>query len=146
LVWEELPKEDEEVGHGALGRRDVLEMLQSKAVEGIAILGTTEADERVFRVIRDHPSAAVRSTAVDAYLFNQRDSIEAHDRLREALSPADATLADRTRHTGSVDRDAFNANLKRFYALHPEEVAPEPGRPLDSPDRGRPEPPTRYER
>lgn len=146
LVWEELPKEDDEVGHGALGKRDVLEMLQSKAVEGIAGLGTAEAEERVFRVIRDHPSPAVRSTAVDAFLFNRGDSVEAHDRLRDALSPGDAALADRARHTGSVDRDAFNADLKRFYVLHPEEVAPEPGRPLERPDRGRPEPPTRYER
>jgi len=145
LVWEELP-EAEEVGHGALSRRDLLEMLQSKAAEGIAYLATEEADEVIFRVIRHHPSAAVRSAAVDAFLFNHRDSDEARARLQEVLLPKDAAFAGRVRHTRSMDRDEFNEGLRRFYAMHPEEVAPEPGRPTVRREDGPTTPPRRQDK
>jgi 2-oxo-4-hydroxy-4-carboxy--5-ureidoimidazoline (OHCU) decarboxylase len=145
LVWEELPEADE-VGHGALSSRDLLEMLQSKAVEGISHLATDEADELTLRVIRDHPSTAVRSAAVDAFLFNHHDSDEAQASLQEVLQPKDAAFADRVRHTRSMDRDEFNAGLRRFYALHPEEVASEPGRPPVRRDDGPTAPPKRQDR
>ena len=142
LVWEEL-SEAEEVGHGALSRHDLLEMLQSKAAEGIAYLATDEADEVIFRVIRHHPSPAVRSAAVDAFLFNHGDSDEARARLQEVVLLGDAAFADRVRHTRSMDRDEFNAGLARFYAVHPEEVAPEPGRPPARREEGPTAPPKR---
>lgn len=145
LVWEELP-EAEDVGHGSLSRRDLLEMLQSKAAEGIAYLARDEADEIILRVIRDHPSAAVRSAAVDAFLFNHDDSDEARARLQEVLLPKDAAFAGRVRHTRSMDRDEFNAGLRRFYAMHPEEVAPEPGRPPVRREDGPTAPPKRQGR
>jgi hypothetical protein len=145
LVWEELPEADE-VGHGALSSRDLLEMLQSKSVEGIAYLATEEADELTLRVIRQHPSAVVRSAAVDAFLFNHHDSEEARARLQEVLPQKDAAFADRVRHTRSMDRDEFNVGLRRFYALHPEEVAPEPGRPPVRRDDGPTAPPKRQDR
>jgi hypothetical protein len=145
LVWEELP-EAEEVGHGALSRRDLLEMLQSKAAEGIAYLATDEADEIILRVIQHHSSAAVRSASVYAFLFNHYDSNEARERLQEVLLPKDAAFAGRVRHTRSMNRDQFNAGLRHFYAMHPEEVAPEPGRPPVRREDGPTAPPKRQDR
>lgn len=129
LVWEELP-EVGEVGHGSLGRRDLVEMFQSKAAEAIAYMATEESDARVLRVIREHQSAAVRSAAVDAFLFNHGDSEQARRQVSEVLRQEDAAFVDRVRHARSMGREDFNAGLTRFYALHREEVAPEPGRPL----------------
>jgi len=145
LVWEDLPETDE-VGHGDLSRRDLLEMLQAKAAEGIAYLATDEADEIIFRVTQHHSSTAVRSAAVDAFLFNHNDSDEARARLEEVLLPKDAAFAGRVRQTRSMDRDEFNAGLRRFYAMHPEEVAPEPGRPPVRREDGPTAPPKRQDR
>jgi len=139
LVWEELPETDH-VGHGALGRRDIVEMFQSKAAEAIAYLATVDADAVTLRVIGNHASTAVRSAAVDAYLFNHHDSDEARATVRGVLRPGDVAFLDRVRHARAMDVDSFNAGLTHFYSAHPEEVAPQPGRPPRRDDRPKPPP------
>lgn len=126
LIWQPLP-EEEEVGHGGLSKRDLVEMLESKTVECLAYLRTDVSDQNTLRVIREHPSLAVRSAAIDAYLYNHEDSAEAKERLRPFLQEKELPFLDRVRRTSFGDRDTFNERLKRFYEFHPEAIAPEPG-------------------
>jgi len=150
FIWQPLPDE-QIVGHGALGDRDLLEMLQSKAVEGMAYLQTEEADRMTLRVISEHPSGAVRSAAIDAYLFNHEDSNQAKEELIRIVQGGDVLFLDRVRRVRSGNREKFNEGLVRFYQLHPEATPPPPEKAPESArsDRGRVdvplEPPRRRE-
>ncbi|MCI0690845.1 hypothetical protein L0337_02440 [candidate division KSB1 bacterium] len=125
LINEQLPPE-KDAGHGALSQREVIEMLQSKAVEGLAYLRTRTSDSLTLSIIQKHPSVAVRATAIDAYLYNHGDSLEAKQRLRTRVRPEDRPFLDRVRRTSAISREDFDKGLSRFYQLHPEAVAPEP--------------------
>jgi hypothetical protein len=125
VVWQPLPS-PKAVGHGELTERDLVEMLASKAIEAVAYFKTDTTDALTLRVIREHQSSPVRAAAIDAYLYNHGDSARARDRLRGLVRPEDQLFLDRARRSRSSGRDAFNAALKRFYDLHPQEVAPAP--------------------
>lgn len=134
IVSRPLP-ESGEVPHGGLSERDLVEMIQAKAVEGLAYLRTEAADEWVLEIVSTHPSSAVRSAAADAYLFNHRDSEEARERLRQHLRDDEIHFLDRVRRQGSADRKAFDEALAGFYARHPELVAAAPGSPAAGAER-----------
>ncbi len=142
LVWTRAP-EAEPAGHGALSEVDVLEMLQSKAAEGIAYLPTTEAERETLRIAAEHPAASVRSAAIAAYLHHAPDHERARARLLEILRRDDASSLDRTSRLVVSDPAEFNAALTRFYDLHPEHVAPEAERPAPPPEPT--EPPRRLD-
>lgn len=126
FVWEPLPAE-EKVGHGGLSKRDLVEMLESKAIECLAYVRTETSDKATLRVIREHASVAVRSAAIDAYLYNHEDSVEVKEWLRGIVQKQDLPFLDRVRRMSSGDREAFNEGLIRFYKLHPDMIAPAPG-------------------
>ena len=128
IINQELPAIDSAV-HSGLSNRDYAEILASKAVECLAYLRTPEANQLTLKVIAEHNSSAVRSAAIDAYLFNNGDSREAKDRLRKIVKEEDKPLIDRVRFKRTGDAASFNAELNRFYELNPKEVAENPGEP-----------------
>lgn len=109
----------------SLSQRDMLDMLKSKAVQGLAYMQTAQADTLVLRVIQQDSSRSVRATAIEAFLFNHGDSPEAKAQLRPYVKPEDTPFLDRVRKTTSVTAEEFDAGIERFYALHPEQVPPD---------------------
>ena len=106
-------------------RADV-EMLQAKAVDGLAYLHTASADAQVLRIAGSHESRAVRAEAIDAYLFNHGDSEDARKSLAKAIAPADRIFLDRPRFMPGESAAEFDAKLAAFLAKHPEVQAPAP--------------------
>lgn len=131
IVQRPLP-EQSELPHGALGDRDLLEMLQAKAVEVLAYLRSEASNRDVLEVAGAHPSLAVRSAAADAYLYNNGDSAEARAGLLQVLSEEDRLLADRVRRSSTTSSRRFDEGLRHFYELHPEQVAEPPGQPAEA--------------
>jgi len=129
IVNNPLPEADSIV-HGVLSSKDAVEMIQSKAVQCLAYLNNRVADSLTLSVIKSHPSKAVRSAAIDAYLYNHGDSLAAKQRLRNLLRDEnlfeDLPFVDRIRNTKNISREAFDEGIERFYALHPEARAPKP--------------------
>jgi hypothetical protein len=123
IIHAPLPR-DEEAGHGLLSRRDGAAMLQAQAAENLAYLQTPAADSLTLSVIKSHPAAAVRSAAIDAYLYNHGDSAAAKERLRPLLSQQELSFLDRVRYTSESDVESFEKGLERFYKLHAETLAP----------------------
>jgi len=134
IIWQELPPADT-VYDAELTRRDVVEMLQSKAVECLAYVGIEKSYESTLTVIATHPSMVVRGAAIDAYLFNNNDSPEAKRELGEVVRTEDRIFLERVRKTQEMDIEDFNRQMSAFYRMYPEEVAPEPGEPTEKPLR-----------
>ncbi len=82
-------------------------------------------------VTSQHPSKAVRSAAIDAYLFNNGDNEEAKNKLKQVLRKSDVSLIDRTRFLRNSNKEEFDRNLGLFYKKHPSEIASEPGPPTE---------------
>jgi hypothetical protein len=138
IIWEQ-PAADERLEDGGLTARDTQEMLQSKAVEGLAYIQSIESLGAALEVAAKHPGQAVRSAAADAFLFNAGDSDDARARLLKALAPDERYMADRARKSADVSVDEFNKRLALFYERHPELIAEPPGEPTapapDAPDK-----------
>jgi len=136
IIYRELPKQEEQF-HSGLTKRDLVEMLSSKAVECVAYLKIDESNRSTLNVISQHPSIAVRSAAIDAYLFNNDDSEEAKKTLKEVVRESEANLIDRTRFTRNSKKEEFDRNLSLFYKNNPKEIAPEPGEPTEEFKKGK---------
>lgn len=132
VIWQKLP-EHEKIYDGRLTRRDVLEMQQSKAVEGLAYIGTELSHGKTLSVAAKHTSVSVRGAAIDAYLYNNNDSSNARSKLASVVRPEDKILIDRVRKTKTMKVEDFNSQLADFYKQYPKAVAPEPGLPTKKP-------------
>ncbi len=130
IIYKELPEQEEKF-HSGLTKRDFVEMLSSKAVECAAYLKTKASNRSVLNAVAQHPSNAVRSSAIDAYLFNNDDSEEAKKALREVVQENELHLIDRVRFLRNSNEEEFDRNLSLYYKAHPDQVAPEPGPPTE---------------
>lgn len=128
IIYTQLPKPKEEP-HAALTELDLVEMLASKAVECAAYLKTAESNRLVLEVVAKHPSQAVRSAAIDAYLYNNGDTEKAKATVSRAAQEKDRILVDRTRFAKGGKKEAFDRQLEIFYKKYPQEVAEQPGEP-----------------
>lgn len=128
IIWE--PQvEDEKLDDARLTQRDTQEILQSKAVEGLAYLQSPESFKATLEIATKHPGQAVRSAAVDAFLFNAGDTEEARARLSKTLRREEQYMADRARKSATTDVDTFNKQLALFYDRYPEHIADKPEEP-----------------
>lgn len=105
-----------------------LGVLEARAVEMLAYLRTPEADAMCLRVVRDHPLSAVRSAAVDAYLWNRGDSEEALQDVQRHVRPAERHLLGMARWGRSMDVSEFEETVARYYRQHPDQMPPPPKR------------------
>lgn len=129
------PKETVRADPG-LTKRESIELLQSKAVQGLAYLGDPAADDIVFKAAASHPARAVRSAAVDALLYNAR-SEATRERLIKTLRPEDQIFLDQVSKGAVQSPEEFNKRLAGFYERHPEAKFEAPGEPKgpERPDR-----------
>jgi hypothetical protein len=105
---------------GEIAESISLQQLQMKAVDGLAYAGTATGDAEVLRLVKEHPSRAVRAEAIEAYLFNHGYSAAARQALARVLRPEERAFLDRPHLLPGISAAAFNAQLASFLRLHPE--------------------------
>ncbi len=114
VVWTPLPAKE---GSGErLSPREIEEMVQVKAVEGIAFVATADADAAAKEVMLKHPSTHVRATAIDAYMWNHGDSAEAAKELYALLPSELHPYVERPRFHPGMDAKAFAERLGAWQA------------------------------
>ena len=89
---------------GEILQQTSLATLQAKAIDGLAYLQSRRADEEVLNQVQKHPSIIVRSEAISAYLWNQKDKAVARRTLLQ-FSPA----AGEERYLDQITREAGRA-------------------------------------
>ena len=127
LLHRPLPKEGI-VADGENVQQTRLAMLQAKAVDGLAYLRTATADREVLWAVRKHPARIVRAEAIEAYLWNRKDSQEARATLLKYVQPEERIFVDRVRRDSNESAASFNKKLDAYLKAHPEAAAPVPRR------------------
>ena len=124
VVWAPLPPADSHPEK--LTERDLEEMIQAKAVQGLAYLATPQADAAVREVIKNHEALHVRVSAIDAYMWNHGDSPETAAELYRLL-PADLhRYVERPRFHRGVDREEFTRRLRAWQEKWGSQPQPAP--------------------
>nr|HRC87252.1 hypothetical protein [Thermoanaerobaculia bacterium] len=120
---------------GEIQERKALEILQTKALAGLAYLRTSETDALVLQAVSSHPSRAVRAGAVIAYLWNHGSSAEARETLRKAVRQGDSVLIDRPIRSAGQDPAEYDRQLAAYLEAHPELEPPPPVREIPGTNR-----------
>lgn len=112
VVWAPLPLVESQPE--MLTERDMEEMVQVKAVQGLAYLATPQADAAVREVIERHEALHVRVSAIDAYMWNHGDSPETAAELYRLLPAELHPYVERPRFHGGMDRQDFDRRLRAW--------------------------------
>ncbi len=112
VVWAPLPPADSQAD--ILTARDFEEMVQVKAVQGLAFLATPKADAAVREVIAKHESLHVRVSAIDAYMWNHGDRKETAAELYRLLPAELHPYVERPRFQRGMDREEFTRRLRAW--------------------------------
>ena len=124
VVWASLPPADSQTE--GLSARDLEEMVQVKAVQGLAYLATPQADAAVRKVIEDHEALHVRVSAIDAYMWNHGDSPATAAELYRLL-PADLhPYVERPRFHRGMERAEFTRRLRAWQKKWGSQPQPTP--------------------
>jgi hypothetical protein len=83
-------------------------MIQSRAAEMFAWIAKGRADDRLLRMVAEHPSVVVRLTAADAFLYAHEDAEQARERVRGIAREKDRPAIGVPRLTRHCDRAAFH--------------------------------------
>lgn len=109
VVWAPLPQADSLPEK--LTARDLEEMVQVKAVQGLAYLKTRQADAAVREVIKNHEALSVRVSAIDAYMWNHGDRPEKAAELYRMLPEELHPYVERPRFHRGQDAEEFTRRL-----------------------------------
>jgi hypothetical protein len=112
VVWAPLPPADSEPDK--LTARDFEEMVQVKAVQGLAFLTTPQADAAVREVIAKHEALHVRVSAIDAYMWNHGDRPETAAELYRLLPAELHPYVERPRFQSGQDAEEFTRRLRAW--------------------------------
>jgi hypothetical protein len=109
--------------------------LKSTAVNMIAYINTTLARNIVLQAVRSHPSRAVRLSAMNSYLYNNNDSAEALELVKQYARGNEVRFVGLPRLAPQHSLKDFNERVARFYEKYPEErpqpvPAPAPPKPV----------------
>jgi len=124
FLHQPFPKEGTVV-NGEIVEQTTLGGLQSKAVDGLAYAGTKSGDREVLWAAGSHPSRIVRAEAINAYLWNRKDSDEARATLEKVVRPDERIFLDRPRYQPAMSSEEFNEKLEAYAKEH---TAPKPSR------------------
>jgi hypothetical protein len=112
VVWAPLPPADSQADK--LTARDFEEMVQVKAVQGLAFLGTPQADAAVREVIAKHEALHVRVSAIDAYMWNHGDRKETAAELYRLLPAELHPYVERPRFQSGQNAEEFTRRLRAW--------------------------------
>jgi hypothetical protein len=118
---------------GEIQERKALEILQVKAIEGVAFLRTPEADALVLKMVSGHPSRVVRAEAIAAYLWNHGSSDQAREKLRKQVRAGEEVFIDRPLRSAEQNPEEYDRQLDSYLKAHPELQPPPPVR--QAPDK-----------
>lgn len=107
--------------------------LQARAAEMLVWVVGTGDEDRVLRIIREHPSSSVRVAAIDAWLFQRDDTADAVATLTDLVRPDDVPAVGLPRWTADADPARFQEQV----AAHAERFGGEvelPARAEGAPD------------
>jgi GrpB-like predicted nucleotidyltransferase (UPF0157 family) len=82
-----------------------------------------------------HPSRIVRAEAVAAYLWNQKYSDEAREKLLAKIHPSERIFLDRVVRVKGEKGESFNRKLGAYLKKHPEAIPPEPVEEKEKPEQ-----------
>ncbi|MEW6738034.1 MAG: hypothetical protein AB1489_42550 [Acidobacteriota bacterium] len=94
--------------------RDYEEMIQTKAVQGIAYLRTDTSLNYTISIMLNHESTVVRIAAIDAYMWNHNDNKETASKLYQLLPTNMHRYVERPRFHRNMNVDDFNAKLRAW--------------------------------
>jgi hypothetical protein len=103
---------------------DTCALLKSHAVSMISYINTPAAHQVVLQAISDHPSRAVRISAIDAFLYNAGDSPEAMQVVSRSVRPEERIFIGLPRLDPSTSLKEFDQRVMQFYREHPEQLPP----------------------
>jgi hypothetical protein len=112
VVWAPLTPAESQAER--LTERDLEEMIQVKAVQGLAYLATPQADAAVREVIKKHEALHVRVSAIDAYMWNHGDSPATAAELYRLLPAALYPYVERPRFHRGMNREEFARRLRAW--------------------------------
>lgn len=88
-------------------------MIQARAAEMFAWIAAGREDDRLLRIVAEHPSVATRLAAADACLFAYADAPDALERVLAVARPDDRSGIGVPRFVRGGDREAFDRALER---------------------------------
>ncbi len=112
VVWTPLPTR--ESGGERLAMLGLEEIMRIKAVHGLAYLRTPETDRALIDITRRHDSVAIKSAAIDAYMWNHDDSPGAAQTLYAELPLELHKFVERPRFHAGADPKQFNERLRAW--------------------------------
>jgi hypothetical protein len=112
VVWTPLPAHESDGDRLAI--RGVEEIVRIKAIHGLAYLRTAETDRALIDIIRRHDSLAIKSAAIDAYMWNHDDSPGAAQTLYAELPLDLHKFVERPRFHAGADPKQFNERLRAW--------------------------------
>jgi hypothetical protein len=129
------------VVEGEILEQTALAVLQAKAIDGLAYLGTPSANDVVVKTVAEHPSRIVRAEAIAAYLSNQKDAAAARQTLAPLVRENERVFLDRIVRKPGESAETFNPKLEAYLKAHPELLPPAPEQREIEKDQTRPKPP-----
>jgi len=85
--------------------------LQARAAEMLVWVIGTDEDERVLRIIREHPSNSVRIAAIDAWLYQRDDSPDAAAVMNGLVRDGDEWAVGLPRWSADMDPQLFHRRV-----------------------------------
>lgn len=150
FVNQPFPTDGHKTTEGEIIEQTALATLQAKAIDGLAFLNSASANEEVLTQVSKHPSIIVRSEAISAYLWNQKDKEAARRTLLQRVLKGEERYIDQITRVEGERAGSLNPKLEAYLKAHPEVVPPAPeqekeGRPEQSKDQTRnPGPPPKF--
>jgi hypothetical protein len=145
FVNQPFPETGTKTEEGEIPEQTALASLQAKAIDGLAYLNSASANEEVLRQVGRHPSIIVRSEAISAYLWNQKDKDAARRTLLQHVRKGEERYIDQVIREEGETAASFNPKLEAYLKAHPEIAPPAPeggrqeyGKPDQSPNPGIP--------
>jgi hypothetical protein len=127
LLWQTLPTTGQVVD-GEIAERAGLEMLEAKAVSGLAYIKDPAAEQEVLRAVAEHPSYHVRAEAVAFYRANHGDTAATRSILASYVRQGEERFIDRPIRSPGEHKDSVNKKLQDYLLGHPEITPPPPVR------------------
>lgn len=124
LAMAPLPPAPQKPKTHVVTRRTEEEMVEARAVDGIAYLRTPAAFAAVRQIALQHESRFVRIEAIDAYLWNHGDSPEAIRELRSLVPAAERRYVGMPRFAPGTDAAEFSQKLRRQRQAAPQGPQP----------------------
>ena len=126
FVNQPFPTEGHKTTEGEIIEQTALGTLQAKAIDGLAYLNSPGANEEVLTQVSKHPSIIVRSEAISAYLWNQKDKEAARRTLLQRVLKGEERYIDQITRVEGERAGSFNPKLEAYLKAHPEVVPPAP--------------------